>query len=221
MLLTSYMARGPVREDLYFFKRKSALFLLTCPQSISSTWTLQIYRNMPSPSSNTRILLQWMQIILVLLMKNTWLRANPAPSQSTSAYFVLVSASTYSHLFSRRNECILSYLLSHVCAISLLSVKIALLQTVGKISNGVKAQTLLPAIQNLVQNSLGTAVSGASLEKYAALIISSFDVSSSDELNDQNSSLWPVFVSLLRYVFQSGVQVVPRWLVIGDTNYYV
>lgn len=135
--------------------------------------------------------------------------------------FILVETLKHLHLLDRHNQRILSYLLSHVCAIGLPSAKIALLQTVENISDGVKAQTLLPAIQNLVQSPILGDIFGASLEKYAALVISSFDKSSSGELNEQNSLSWPVFVSALRHIFQSGVQDIASSLLIKDADSYV
>jgi U3 small nucleolar RNA-associated protein 10 len=92
---------------------------------------------------------------------------------------------------------------------------------VENISNGVKNQTLLPTIQNLVQNPLLGGVFGSSLEKYATLVISSFDISSSSELNEKSSPSWPVFISVLRHVFRSGVQIVASLFLIGDANFDV
>ena len=106
----------------------------------------------------------------------------------------------------RYKQRILSYLLSHVHSIGLSTAKIALLKTTEDISNEVKAQVLLPAIQELVQHSLVVHF-GPCLEEYTTLVVSSFDKSSSEALNEQSSTSWPVFISILRHFFQSGVPI--------------
>jgi U3 small nucleolar RNA-associated protein 10 len=102
----------------------------------------------------------------------------------------------------RYKQRILSYLLSHVGAISLPSAKTALLKSMTNVSDGVKAQLLLPVIQGLVRGSIGDP--SGSFEEYATLVVSTFDKSSSDILNETSSASWPVFVSVLRQFFQSG-----------------
>jgi U3 small nucleolar RNA-associated protein 10 len=84
--------------------------------------------------------------------------------------------------------------------------KIALLKTLENISDEVKAQALMRVMQDLVQNSLVDQF-GASLEEYATLVVSSFDKSSSGALNEESSSSWPIFVSVLRHFFPSGTPI--------------
>jgi U3 small nucleolar RNA-associated protein 10 len=97
-------------------------------------------------------------------------------------------------------------LLSHVNAISSPDVKIDILNIVGRVSDPVKAQFLLPMIQDLVQDlppkEQAARKYGARLEEVTALALSSFDNSISDDLNKPDGTLWPVFISSLEHCFQ-------------------
>ena len=111
------------------------------------------------------------------------------------------------NLCVRYKKRILSYLLSHVGAIGLPSAKTALLKTMINISDEVKTQVLIPVIQDLVQHSLVDQCD-SSLEEYATLVVSSFDRSSSESLNETNSASWPVFISVLRHFFKLGASMI-------------
>jgi U3 small nucleolar RNA-associated protein 10 len=87
------------------------------------------------------------------------------------------------------------------------SAKIALLKSIENISDEVKAQELLPVMQELVQNLRLSDQIDNCLEEYVTLVVSSLDKSSSSALNEENDTSWPIFVSVLRYFFQSGVPI--------------
>ncbi|KAJ7222324.1 hypothetical protein GGX14DRAFT_663256 [Mycena pura] len=97
---------------------------------------------------------------------------------------------------------VLSYLLSHVLVLRLLSAQIALLGSIEAISDKTKVEVLLPVLTALGQNS-EPALPGSPAERFASLVVSSFDLSASSALNDPKGSLWGVFISVLRHYLES------------------
>jgi len=104
---------------------------------------------------------------------------------------------------------VLCYILSHVNAIGVPYAKLALLRIVEGVSDLSKAQVLLPMIQELVKEGSDMteleARFGPLAEQFLALAMSSFDVSTSGDLNESSSSLWPVFIQSLRHCFLHGM----------------
>lgn len=105
---------------------------------------------------------------------------------------------------NRYKQRVLSFIFSHVVAIGLASAKCTLLRSTENISDQVKVQALFPCLQELVQSPILGGRLGPHLEEYTALLLSSFDISSSNELNDPESSFRSVFISSLRQFFQPG-----------------
>ena len=103
---------------------------------------------------------------------------------------------------------VLCYLLSHVDATSSPDAQLAILRSIRDVSDQVKAQILLPVMQMLVQDSPSkeklAARYGSRLEEFTSLLLSSFDQSISDSLNEPDCNLWPIFILSLEHCFRSG-----------------
>lgn len=72
------------------------------------------------------------------------------------------------------------------------------------VSDEIKGQMLLPAINDLLETQSSTDHIGFTVEQYATLLVSSLDKSLALDMNTQGSSSWPVFKLILRYIFSSG-----------------
>ena len=84
----------------------------------------------------------------------------------------------------------------------------ALLRSLAIVSSDVKADALLPTVQDFIQSPAPAhglvPVLGPHAEEFATLVVSSFDASSADHLNDKSLSLWPVFLQMVHYFTRSG-----------------
>lgn len=92
------------------------------------------------------------------------------------------------------------------------TAQIGLLKSIEDVSNKAKALVLLPTFDSLIEDRSSSGVANhydQCLEEFASLVVSSFDASVSNDLNDQNEPLWNVFISTLRYYFTSGAPTVP------------
>ncbi|KAJ7456907.1 hypothetical protein FB451DRAFT_1275210 [Mycena latifolia] len=98
---------------------------------------------------------------------------------------------------------VLCYLLSHVQVLSLVSARIALLRSIGDISDKSKTEVLLPALVALNQDDKSM-VPDSPAEQFASLLVASFDLSASPALNDPKGSLWGVFISVLQHYLKPG-----------------
>jgi hypothetical protein len=79
------------------------------------------------------------------------------------------------------------------------------------VSDSVKVEVLLPSIQDLVDNPSHVLSSSAEtqLEAFATLVVSSFDLSAADDMNERSSPLWPVYLQTLRHYFKQGLHQLP------------
>lgn len=93
-------------------------------------------------------------------------------------------------------------MLSHINALGVPGAQIALLKAVEAISDSAKAQMLLPTIQMLLSASATEA--NSQLAELADIVVSCFDISVTNDLNDEHNPLWDTFVSVLRSTFESG-----------------
>jgi U3 small nucleolar RNA-associated protein 10 len=100
---------------------------------------------------------------------------------------------------------VMCFLLSHVNAACSPVAKVALLHILKGVSDKVKAQVLLPTIQEFVQEPVSTRseIFERHSQEFYMLIMSCFDASVCNDLNDKSSSLWPVFLLSLRHCFSS------------------
>ena len=91
----------------------------------------------------------------------------------------------------------------------LLNVKVALLKVVEGISSQVKAQTLEPTIQGVLDGSFAQREVHGEL---TALVVSTFDTSLAADLNDPDKSSWNVYEKLLTISLKDGepLQIVGR-----------
>lgn len=94
------------------------------------------------------------------------------------------------------------YLLSHVNALGLEAVKIEILQSLSLVSSKMKATSLLPSVEALL-NQRGDAA-------LACLLVSSIDASSVAQLNDGVGELWNVYLQLLEQYLQPSVDSASR-----------
>ncbi|EKM74924.1 hypothetical protein AGABI1DRAFT_123475 [Agaricus bisporus var. burnettii JB137-S8] len=97
---------------------------------------------------------------------------------------------------------IMYYLLSHVNALGLEAVKIEILQSLSLVSSKMKATSLLPSVEALL-NQRGDAA-------LACLLVSSIDASSVAQLNDGVGELWNVYLQLLEQYLQPSVDSASR-----------
>ncbi|TFY70773.1 hypothetical protein EVG20_g2223 [Dentipellis fragilis] len=97
---------------------------------------------------------------------------------------------------------VLCYLLSHANGCRLPEVKLSLLHMLEGVSDSNKALILLPSIQALSDEARSKALKaafGSRFEEFATLLVSCIDVSTVSELNNNNGSLWPAFIAVLRH----------------------
>ncbi|KAF8889071.1 hypothetical protein BD779DRAFT_1714897 [Infundibulicybe gibba] len=98
---------------------------------------------------------------------------------------------------------ILCYLLSHISALPLLHVQLALLKCVENVQERTKAGVLLPVMQRLLKDGAYDA-QDPQLDELAVLLISSFDPSTANDLNDAKNALWGTLTSLISHFLPSG-----------------
>ncbi|EAU87657.2 hypothetical protein CC1G_09118 [Coprinopsis cinerea okayama7 len=96
---------------------------------------------------------------------------------------------------------VLCYLLSHINAVSSPDVRVSLLRSVQSVQDKAKLQLLLPTIQSLLVPG------GVYSEELASSLVSSFNSSTSRDLNDTAKPYWKVFTDVLR-----------KYLPLGPTN---
>ncbi|KAJ7582775.1 hypothetical protein C8J56DRAFT_230499 [Mycena floridula] len=105
---------------------------------------------------------------------------------------------------------VLCFLLSHINAQPLSRAPLVLLRSIRSLSESTKAHMLLPRIEELVTGKFGNTTEGSLLEDFEILAISTFDLSVTKDLNGKDSTLWPVFCSMLRYCLRPGHSVRSR-----------
>ncbi|KAJ6554556.1 armadillo-type protein [Mycena capillaripes] len=98
---------------------------------------------------------------------------------------------------------VLCYILSHVHVLRLLSAQIALLSSIEDISDKAKTEVLLPVLLELSQDD-GPILPNSPAERFASLVVASFDLSASPALNDSKDPLWDVFVSAVQHYLKPG-----------------
>jgi U3 small nucleolar RNA-associated protein 10 len=103
---------------------------------------------------------------------------------------------------TRYKRRVLCYLLSHVQALSLPTAEVVLLKLVENVSDKAKAQILTPVITDLV--AADVPLQGSIQEDLTSLCISSFDSSTTNDLNQDHASLWDLYISTIRRFFLSG-----------------
>ncbi|KAL1725845.1 hypothetical protein EV714DRAFT_255460 [Schizophyllum commune] len=98
---------------------------------------------------------------------------------------------------------VLCFLLSHVDAFVLPQAQIALLSALELVPSAEKATILRPTIRSLVHKvpTYLANVYGDTLEKFTALVVSSFDASTADALSQADNELWMDYVQTVQYVF--------------------
>lgn len=111
-------------------------------------------------------------------------------------------------MFSLRHKRrIAEYLLSHVVSCGLPAVKLFLVALLEGVSDPVKAETLLPTIQDLTDKERSSGweeLFGPQFEEFATVTVSALDSSISGHLNDTSSTFWPAFLDTIRFYFQPG-----------------
>ncbi|KAG6866337.1 hypothetical protein C0991_005804 [Blastosporella zonata] len=94
---------------------------------------------------------------------------------------------------------ILCFIVSHINALTLPTARIALLKSIEAISDSAKAEILSPTIKSLMAKNADPAS-----RNLTDLVMSSFDVSVAKDFNDEQSVLWDVYVSVIRFHFTPG-----------------
>lgn len=102
----------------------------------------------------------------------------------------------------RYKKRILCYIMSHVNACGLPSLKVSLLKSVAEVSSSVKSQMLMDTIQSVGPTT--ASAFGPLYEEFSVLLISVFDASAADSLNDTSGTAWITYQDTLRHFFQSG-----------------
>jgi U3 small nucleolar RNA-associated protein 10 len=84
-----------------------------------------------------------------------------------------------------------------------------MLKTLSAVSSSAKAQILLPTIQTLTTQRQVVDEDSSSSQEYTGLLVSCFDASVVNDLNDAQSDMWDVLTSVLRKLFTGKI---PCWL---------
>jgi U3 small nucleolar RNA-associated protein 10 len=112
----------------------------------------------------------------------------------------------------RYKQRVLCYLLSHIDAIASPDAQLVLLRAIKNVSDPVKAQLLHPTIRKLVQPTTRKEtlndIYGVHLKEFTALVLSSFDQSIANDLNETRDDLWPTFLLCIDHCFKSGMLIV-------------
>jgi U3 small nucleolar RNA-associated protein 10 len=96
-------------------------------------------------------------------------------------------------------------MLSHINALGIPGAQIILLKAIEAISDNAKAQVLFPTLQMLLSTSATeTNESNSQLAELSDIVVSCFDTSVANDLNDEQNILWDAFLSVLRGTFKSG-----------------
>ncbi|TFK24886.1 hypothetical protein FA15DRAFT_669091 [Coprinopsis marcescibilis] len=98
---------------------------------------------------------------------------------------------------------VLSYLLSHINALSSQDVQTALLWTLRQVKDKARPQILLPSIQALFQSP------GSFNKDLTSALVAAFDSSSARDLNDAEKPFWKVYLNLLRHYLPAGSAETP------------
>ncbi|KAG6909155.1 hypothetical protein DXG01_001782 [Tephrocybe rancida] len=98
---------------------------------------------------------------------------------------------------------ILCFIISHVNALAFPTAQIALLKSIGAISDSAKAEILSPTIKSLVASKKRNVV----LQDLSDLVMSFFDASVAKDLNDEQGALWDVYVSVMRFHFTPAASI--------------
>jgi U3 small nucleolar RNA-associated protein 10 len=126
--------------------------------------------------------------------------------ENKCVWSAFISLSTHRLPSIRYRQRVLCFILSHVNATGSSSAKLALLRSLASVSDSVKAELLVPTMQSLIRDPStvhGQAtLFGPCAEDLAILVVSSFDDSAANDLNDQESLLWAVFLRVLRHYFK-------------------
>lgn len=107
-------------------------------------------------------------------------------------------------LSPRYKKRVLCYLLSHVNALVSQSMQIALLQSVGSVTDKAKLQLLLPTVQKLLLPNQ------EQREDLLLELLRSFNESAARELNDTNKPFWKVYTDLLRHYLKPDTSAASR-----------
>ncbi|KZT23010.1 hypothetical protein NEOLEDRAFT_1180414 [Neolentinus lepideus HHB14362 ss-1] len=99
---------------------------------------------------------------------------------------------------------LLCYILSHVNACTIPSIRIGLLKMVEGVSHPVKGEMLLDLIRSVVSDPPAQEFQityGQGLQEFSRLLLQSFNVSLSKEFNNVASVVWPAYISSIKCVF--------------------
>lgn len=111
---------------------------------------------------------------------------------------------------------VLSFLLSHINALSSQGPQTTLLKSLEAVTDKSKVEVLLPTIQSLA-SSLSSSRPEDALSSYSQdltmCLLAVFNTSSAKDLNDTNKTVWKTFTSLIRSYFRSGMPPWPQELI--------
>ncbi|KAG6902641.1 hypothetical protein C0995_013766 [Termitomyces sp. Mi166 len=108
---------------------------------------------------------------------------------------------------------VLCFIVSHVNAFALPPAQISLLRSIEAISDSAKAEILLPTIKSLLASKKRDAM----LRDLTDLVMSCFDASVAKDLNEEKSTVWDVYISVVRFHFApnaplSSQKIIARFL---------
>ena len=86
-------------------------------------------------------------------------------------------------------------------------VKLFLVALLDGVSDRAKAEALSPTIQALIDKERAPEwerLFGPQFEEFVTITISALDSSVSGHLNDTSGTLWPIFLSAIRFYFEQG-----------------
>lgn len=111
------------------------------------------------------------------------------------------------HFTGRHKRRVAEYLLSHVSSCGLPVVKLFLVALLEGVSDRAKAEALSPTIQALTDKKRAPEwerLFGPQFEEFVTITISALDSSVSAHLNDPSGTLWPIFLSAIKFYFKQG-----------------
>lgn len=141
-------------------------------------------------------------------INNTSLFTKKTQKRILGLSLILVQTARCSLLyFTSYKKRVLCYLLSHVDACTLVTLKISLLKSVAELSSPLKSKMLGLSVQSLYNEQSAIALStrfGNLYEEYAVLLASSFDVSAAEGMNEVDGVGWTTYLQLVKHFFRSG-----------------
>ncbi|KAG6868786.1 hypothetical protein C0993_010713 [Termitomyces sp. T159_Od127] len=104
---------------------------------------------------------------------------------------------------------VLCFIVSHVNALALPTFQIALLKSIEAVSDSAKAEILFPTIKSL----LASKKSDATLRDLTDRVMSCFDSSVAEDLNEEKSALWDLYLSVIRFHFEPNAPLSSRTII--------